>query len=372
LEIKEDQTAWDQLSPHDAEAIVLKPRPPHPSKPPAITVNLHGTSSRDYLTTEYHDMKIAAAAAAHNDGANGDNTDNMIMVHLTQRRSQPSLPPGHLQRMLSSSLSKKVPAKPLVPKTSKPGSVKTHEITIDGQTYRSCNMHEIDRTYHVSASRQRKHGALIDCGANVGISSVDMRVISTSIHHTVNVQGINNHQVTDVPIVSAGGVLQTQRGPIIGILHELAHIERGKTILSSDQLEWYGQEVNDRSTKIKGGTQCITTLEGYVIPISIWNGLPYINLHPYTDQEWEDLPHVILTSQSEWDPKVLDKKLTTTTMTIGLTPFPTFPTDPSTKCSMRMGSTRKALSSTISTSPLATWTSTMSSKSTSSLPTVSY
>jgi len=29
-------------------------------------------------------------------------------------------------------------------------------------------------------------------------------------------------------------------------------------------------------------------------------------IHPYTDKEWEDLPHVILTSELDWDPGQLD------------------------------------------------------------------
>ena len=33
------------------------------------------------------------------------------------------------------------------------------------------------------------------------------------------------------------------------------------------------------------------------------------NVDPHTDQEWEDLPHVVLTSDAEWDPSVLDHEL---------------------------------------------------------------
>ena len=64
--------------------------------------------------------------------------------------------------------------------------------------------------------------------------------------------------------------------------------------------------MNDRSVKVQGGLQCILTLEGYVIPINIIDGLPYIKMRPYTDAEWDDLPHVILTSDMDWDPSILD------------------------------------------------------------------
>jgi hypothetical protein len=40
--------------------------------------------------------------------------------------------------------------------------------------------------------------------------------------------------------------------------------------------------------------------------LSIKDGLAHLSIRPYTDQEWDSLPHVILTSEIEWDPSVLD------------------------------------------------------------------
>jgi hypothetical protein len=50
-----------------------------------------------------------------------------------------------------------------------------------------------------------------------------------------------------------------------------------------------------------GGTQCIRTNDGYVIPLDVINGLPYLKMQPHTDKEWNELP-VILTGGNEWDP----------------------------------------------------------------------
>ena len=72
------------------------------------------------------------------------------------------------------------------------------------------------------------------------------------------------------------------------------------------KLEWYKNDVNDKSIKVAGGLQHILTNDGYVIPISIRDGLPYVALHPFTDEEWDSLPHVILTGDANWDPGVLD------------------------------------------------------------------
>ena len=61
--------------------------------------------------------------------------------------------------------------------------------------------------------------------------------------------------------------------------------------------------------KIPGGTQCIRTLDGYVLPLDIINGLPYLKMTPNTDEEARTLPHIILTSGDKWDPRVLDHML---------------------------------------------------------------
>ena len=78
---------------------------------------------------------------------------------------------------------------------------------------------------------------------------------------------------------------------------------------SYPKLEHYQNDVDDHSIKVNGGLQCILTLDGYVIPINIVGGFPYISMQPYTDDEWDHLPHVILTSDLDWDPTILDHTL---------------------------------------------------------------
>jgi len=109
--------------------------------------------------------------------------------------------------------------------------------------------------------------------------------------------------------VTAGGVIKTQHGPAIAILHQYAYTGQGKTIHSSGQLEWYKNNVNDKSIKVAGGLQRILTNDGYVIPISIRDGLPYVALCPFTNEDWDSLPHVILPGDAAWDPSVLDLDL---------------------------------------------------------------
>ena len=40
--------------------------------------------------------------------------------------------------------------------------------------------------------------------------------------------------------------------------------------------------------------------------MTIRNGLPYVSIRPFTDIEWNTLPHVVWTSDVDWDPSVLD------------------------------------------------------------------
>ena len=120
--------------------------------------------------------------------------------------------------------------------------------------------------------------------------------------------GIDNHRVTDVPIVTAGAVINTQKGAVIAIMNRYALLGKGKTIHSCGQMEHHKLTVDDKSRKV-GRNQRITTIGGYVIPLNIRNGLPYMSMRPFTDDEWERLPKVILTADVDWDPKVLDDEM---------------------------------------------------------------
>ena len=62
-------------------------------------------------------------------------------------------------------------------------------------------------TYSVGKHRADKPGALIDRGANGSIAGANVCVIEMT-HRAVNVQGVSDHQVTDLKIVTAGGIHQ--------------------------------------------------------------------------------------------------------------------------------------------------------------------
>ena len=153
-------------------------------------------------------------------------------------------------------------------------------------------------TYHVSASQHSDNtGALVDHGANGGITGADCHVIK-AIDCFVNIEGIDNHVMEKHPLVMAGGITTSNRGPVILIMNQYAHVGKGASIHSSPQMEWYSIKVDDKSVKV-GGAQYLTTLGGFVIPLNMGCGLPYLDIYPYTDQEWEELPHVHLTHEDD-------------------------------------------------------------------------
>ena len=146
---------------------------------------------------------------------------------------------------------------------------------------------------------------MVDRGANGGLAGSDMRVIYKT-HRKINISGIDNHEVAGLDVVTAATLLNTSFGKVIGIFNEYAHLGKGSSIHSSGQLEWFKTHVDEKSIKV-GGTQLITTLDGYSVPLLIKDGLAYAtSLGRPTDQDMDTYPHVFFTSPDEWDPSVLD------------------------------------------------------------------
>ena len=116
-----------------------------------------------------------------------------------------------------------------------------------------------------------------------------MRVIHTT-PRKINIVGIDDHELTGLNVVTAAALLDTQKGPIIGVFHEYAHLGKGRSIHAAGQMEWFNCQVDDRS-KIVGGAQRIETSEGYVIPLSIESGLVYMHsIRIPTDQNLQNYP----------------------------------------------------------------------------------
>lgn len=118
-----------------------------------------------------------------------------------------------------------------------------------------------------------------------------MRLIEYDGDRTIDVQGIDNHQVPSLRLGTFGAVAKAKQGEVILIFCQYAHINRGKSIHSSLQLEDNNISVNDRPIRLRG-EQSLTTSEGYVFPLDFKRGLAYLKIRPHTDKEFVKLPHV--------------------------------------------------------------------------------
>lgn len=273
-----DRQIWDRLDDR-AKAIILgNSKVPDTTIDPLRRINLHEISVFELLQAHFHETEAPSACAEDNnegDGEPPDPAENSRLINMVKSGGTHH-PPGDIRRVLSK------------------------------KSTRSVNTAET--IYSVSSHRSTLPYSLVDRGANGGIAGLDVRVIHRT-HRSVDVRGIDNHQLTNIDIGSVGGVVETQKGPVIAIMHQYALVGKGSSIHSAAQLEWFKNDVNDKAIKV-GGLQRITTLDGYVIPLIIQEGLPRMNIRPFTDKEWDTLPHVFLTGEQEWDPAVLDHDLT--------------------------------------------------------------
>ena len=260
----------------------------------------------------------------------------MIIDH---NRSLPKSGSSHLPTPNKSPSPSPLPHKPTPQQTAKSQQVHTHqsdESTADitkteptpsdpllAMVHQSINTSDDDASDIIkvlSAKRSRQiqvckryvfqranhtNNQLVDRGANGGLAGSDMRVIHKT-HRKINISGIDNHEVTGLDVVTAATLLNTSLGKVIGIFNEYAYLGKGSSIHSSGQLEWFKTHVDEKSIKV-GGTQLITTLDGYSVPLLIKDGLAYAtSLGRPTDQDMDTYPHVFFTSPDEWDPSVLD------------------------------------------------------------------
>ena len=162
---------------------------------------------------------------------------------------------------------------------------------------------------YVFARVNQSNHHLIDRGANGGLAGADRRVVHTT-PRKINIVGIDDHELTGLNVVTAAALLDTQKGSIIGVFHEYAHIGKGRSIHAAGQKEWFNCQVDGRSKNV-GGAQRIETSEGYVIPLSIESGLVYMHtIRIPADQDLQNYPHVFFTSPDIWDASVLDHEIT--------------------------------------------------------------
>ena len=262
---REDQVAWDQILDVSKRAIMFayatgkdSLQKDH-SSPTSRTVASF-PSQQQVRTAETQEATSPAPISdpdPHLEHDDGDASGNQTQL-VNQATSRSPIDPADIRNVLSSAATGKRSV----------SMAETH------------HMDHVPVHYQVSTGRrttlQSRH-SLIDCGANGGIAGDNVRIIATT-GRRVNISGLDQHELQDLPIVTAGGVVPTQQGDVVVILHQYASLPGGQTIHSSPQLEHFQIKVDDKAIAI-GGTQSITTLDGYVFPLDIINGLALSLIH---------------------------------------------------------------------------------------------
>ena len=151
---------------------------------------------------------------------------------------------------------------------------------------------------------------LMDRGANGCIVSPRDFRITVRYGQWIDLNGIADHKVSDLELVTADTYVDSSKGPLIGKVHYGAAMHDGKSILCPGQLEYWGCTIQDKPFCISGEQPFLQTPYGHKIPMVVVNGLAYLKFRPPTDEELNDpsIPHVDLTSPHGWDPACLDSQ----------------------------------------------------------------
>jgi hypothetical protein len=260
------------------------------------------------LTVEQK-KKLAALKRKRNEARNSSNSSvstvtfpaSTVQVNATQVQpvstpvSVAAAPGTNVRQLLSYNTS-----------TDSPSAVSSvqppSQLSFGGRTY---SLNGCSLKYHISSQVISTRGSLIDGGANGGMSGSDVRIINQTTNFA-DVTGIADKSVPNLPICTVAGLIETHKGYIIGIFNQYAHHGQGKTVHSMNQMRHFGLKIDDTPRSLGHGKQCIQTPDGYIIPLSIRNGLPFMDMTPPTDNELDAYPHVMFTSDQTWDPQVLD------------------------------------------------------------------
>jgi len=239
-----------------------------PDKPPALKVHAAETETAN----DNADTIVENTITDEPEFLDPQEERDLLLTYVT---NQKRLPASDIRRIMSNRKPKSSSGMP-----SK-GETKTQQF--------QAQQFQANMLYRVCNFQHAKVASLIDGGANGGLIGDDARILNKTMRK-VDISGIDNHQVTGLDVVTAAGLVRADKGFIILIMHQYAHLGTGKTIHSKGQVEAYGNKVDD-SARSNGGKQCMKTVDGYVIPFSVRNGLHYLDMSIPTDQDMAMFPH---------------------------------------------------------------------------------
>ena len=205
------RSGWRQVAPEIRTKIVqsmsASKKPPNftplsnrtPTLKPNHSINLHDITLHDLLAN-YHVSDYPEPNDCFNDN------DKQVEDTITDVTSMTETTNDGNDQLLIQAVKTNKPPTPSKPHNS-PADIR-NILSTPSSGKRSVNKGEI--LYRVRAHDTSSTVSLVDRGANGGIAGNDVRIIER-LNRRVDVQGIDNHQMNDIPIVTAGGVTKTQK-----------------------------------------------------------------------------------------------------------------------------------------------------------------
>ena len=215
------QVIWDTMEDDDKATILALSE--------QCTAASHATSST--VSVNMHDIDTVCESPP------AELTEDLLLAMIHKDSDHASKPKSHHGDVTRSIMSQ--PVKPAIKPAIKPAKaqVQDNEMLINGHTYvRQGQVHDIQ--YNVSQASHKNSGSLIDRGANGGIAGNDTRVIERHPHRMEDIHGIDDHELTAIPIITAGAAAKTQRGKVVIIMHQYAYHPQQKADLSIPHASW--------------------------------------------------------------------------------------------------------------------------------------
>ena len=132
---------------------------------------------------------------------------------------------------------------------------------------------------------------IIDSGADTSLMGTDFHIVEQDTMRTVEVHGFNDNRGAERGLHIGSGICAVEKdsGTVLLLqVNEGVIMKNGKSLLSSNQLRAYQNEVHDVPRRY-GGKQCIILSNGEVLPLNYTRGLCTIKTRLPTEWELKNL-----------------------------------------------------------------------------------
>ena len=226
----------------------------------------------------------------------------------------PAQPAGNPGAVLRQFLSTQAPTS--ASSVPSPSTLPPRQVMYKGSTYK---LSMARSTYYNRASAEvplfADHmidAGLADGGSSGGMAGQSMLITATSLLDSVDIHGIHDYTITDVPLGTCACKLKCAKSGeiVIAFWNQYACSMQpdgygtGQTIHSVAQLEDFGLTVNDKVAQ--GEPTTIIHPYGYEFQMYTKGGLCYIPQARCTVEDFGKYPHVIMTSDMPWNPSKYD------------------------------------------------------------------